>query len=413
MRKLSLSKKNKQRLALLILGLITIAAIVPYFYGVLSPSSSEIMSNFNVLGFTTSGQIFVEQAISQSFVFFENNFTVTIPCDDSIINSLQVVGSNQQASPATFNTVLFNCSGDIDISASNVSLMQYQVINSNETAQLSFMNNNVTTLLLDSTYPNTEVSFINMQPNSEGMTLSDGNPVSSIFLTFAASNSTDGSLSVEGNGNNFSVPLNNDYVGILLNVTTPINRSYDATINGDVNSVNLNDWSMIKLSFPLSYKNSDITALGATGALAYGNKQLTAEGNQNFVFSDIHGVAYLTPTSDFFFYRMILNGDVSSINCVSGNTSTDITEITLLDAPNPLPYLAFAILTALFLLWFTRKIAYVVLPSMLVFFVFSLLWSVETQQPLWLQNFLGYAPLFVTTITFLLDYSRKQNPKAA
>lgn len=395
---------NKKWLLCGVVILILITSLISLHYYLL-PNRSEVMADLDVLGFTTSGQISIFPAAGRSFTIYENNFSVNIPCEDSIIQSLQVIQSRDHKSAATLDTIIFSGKGNVDIKANDISLMQYQLLTPETTAQLNFINANLTTMMIDLSYPKTQIQFINNQPDTDRITISTKENFVSIFLSFR---SQKGSLSIIGD-EHFSLPITGTYVGILVNVTTPMNRAYTAMIDGNVSNLSVDDLDMVKFIFPLNYENSNIAAVSPKGIMAYGNKELQALGNKDLCLTDFHGTVHLLPKSDYFISRLVINGDVSSVISTTESGWTNLTAKNIWEVITFPVYLLLIGFSVFLLISFsTKDFVYAIMPSVLLFFIGSIVWSIMTQQELWIQNFFSYGGLLITTITFLINHKTKQ-----
>lgn len=310
---------------------------------------------------------------------------------------------NEQNS-ALFDTVLLNASGKLDIVVTNIGYISYQILDENSTAVLSCQNQNLSAALMSSGRFQPHMVLDVNYKNSNRATISV-EQTSNIFLGFGAEN---GTLSIVGD-HNISFPLINGYMGIMLNVSSSINRSYSATIRGNFSQIYFENWQSVKYTFLRSFAESNnFLAYSPNGSLSYNDKEFQAKGSQDLDFTHFSGVVYLTPSTDPYFFRILLNGDVASVITKTSYTSVNLTEKNILDRIFPFPISAVSF--ALFwILWKKyKKIKFGLLPAVVVFCVISLIWAIKTEEPLWVQNFFGYVPLFVTVITFLISTRNKQ-----
>ena len=407
---ISILSKSKLRQIFFVLVSIAIVAMitVPYYdYYCIQTNQSTVMGDFNVLGSSLSGKINIDFAVGHQFTFIGDRFNVSIPCESSSIHSLQVMKDKEQNS-ALFDTEIFNASGKLDIVATHIELVSYQIVEENSTAVLSCQNQNLSSSLMSSERLQPSIVLFVDAKNSNSATLSTVEKTSSIFLGFGAKN---GSLSIVGD-NNISLPLISGYMGILLNVSTSINRSYHTRILGNFKEVYVENWETLKCIFLRDISESGTFSIySPTGSLSYNDKEFQAKGSQDLVFKKFSGVVYLTPSTDPYFFRTIVNGDVASVIKKTSYTSSNLTEKNFLD-PIPIPISSFTIALFLVLRKITQRIEVNILIPTLLFFLGFIAWSIETEQPMWVQNFFGYVPLFVSVITFFISTRQNKNKKS-
>jgi len=143
--------------------------------------------------------------------------------------------------------------------------------------------------------------------------------------------------------------------------------------------------------------------------LSYNDKEFQAKGSQDLDFTKFSGVVYLTPATDPYFFRIVVNGNAASVIAKTSYTSLNLTEKHIIDPVFPIPICGFTIALFLVLHKVTQRIEVKILLPTVVFFFVSIIWSIKTEAPIWLQNFFGYVPLFITVITFLISTRQNKN----
>lgn len=401
--KLPKTKFSKLISWIAVLLFIGMLIVIPYFDYYSKTKRSSVMGDFNVLGYQISGTVDVDYAVGQQFTFIGNGLNITIPYETSHIHSLQVI-KNEEQNSAFFNTEIFNASGKLDIEATNVEYFVYQLVEGSANSLLFSYNQNLSSGLMNSGYPKPSVYMSIDEKQNNLASISTIEKTSHLFVSFASKN---GTLSISGD-KNFSYSIISGYIGIMLNVSTSINRSHHAYIRGGFREIYLENWDTIKYTVLRDISESGcLSTYSPSGSLSYIDKEFQAKGSQDLDFKNFSGVAYVNPTDDPYFFRVILNANVGSVIAKSGENSLNLTENHLLDPLFPFPLTGVCIALLLIIRRKTREIEYNVIP-LVVMLVGALIWSVKTEQPIWIQNFFGYTPLFVTVLTFLIK-SRKNH----
>lgn len=382
------------------------AIIIPYFTWFVPERDFQVMGDFEVFGFDTVGWIEVKHAVGNRFTFIRESFNVSIPYEDCEIDSLKVVKGSEKGS-AFYDVVLFNGTGKLEITATNIIYFSYQLLEENATAVMHFVNPQVRSFLVESGYPSTDVLFTLEDSDSESVSISVLERSCDIFLGFGADN---GSLMVSGS-QNFSLPLIEDRAGILLEVSVPINRAYTTQIKGKLDQVYLDDWETIGYVFlrGLSHTNYFLV-MRPKGEFSYDGKRKEVLGSQDLNFTSLAGAVYIMPTSNPNLFRVLMGGNIYSILSESAGRISDLTEKSYLDILFPIPISGMSLLLGVLVwyIWNPRKDA-ILIPSTILFFLGSLAWAVKTEQPLWVQNLFGYTSLFVTTIIYLAGQKEKKS----
>ena len=363
------------------------------------------MGELEVFGFYTFGWIEVKNAVGNRFTLIRDSFNVSIPYEDCEINSLKVVKGKEKGS-AFYDVVLFNATGKLSIIATDMIYFSYQLLEENTTAIMHFDSPQVRSFLIESGYPSTDVLFTLEEKASESVSISVLERNCEIFLGFGADN---GSLVISGS-QNFSLPLMEDRAGILLEVSIPINRAYTTQVNGELDQLYLDDWETIGYVFlrGLSHNNYFV-AMRPNGEFSYDGERKQVLGSQDLNFTGLTGVVYIMPSSNPNLFRVLIGGDVSSILSESSGRKRNLTEKSYLDILFPFPIFGLSLLVgALIWYWIPRRDA-ILIPSIIVFFLGSLIWAIKTEQPLWIQNFFSYTPLFVSVIVYLTEQRQRKD----
>jgi len=408
MRFKNISERIRSKNAGLLLAIIffCLSIIIPLFIWFVPERDFQVMGDFEVFGFDTCGWIEVN-AVGNRFRFARDSFNVSIPCEDCEIDSLKVVRGKEKGS-AFYDVVLFNATGKLSIIATDMIHFSYQLLKENTTATMHFINPQVRSFLIESGYPSTDVLFMLEEKASESVSVSVLERNCEIFLGFGADN---GSLAVSGS-QNFSLPLMEDRAGILLEVSIPINRAYTTQVNGKLDQLYLDDWKTMGYVFlrGLSQNNCFI-AMRPNGEFSYDGKRKPVLGSQDLNFTGLTGVTYVMPSSNPHLFRVLIGGDVSSILSESAGRTLNITEKSYLDIFFPFPIFGISLLVGAVIGYRTPRRDAILIPSVVVFFLGSLIWAVKTEQPLWIQNFFSYTPLFVSVIIYLLEHGQREDEK--
>jgi len=330
---------------------------------------------------------------------------VSVSHEDCELDSLKVVKGKEKGS-AFYDIVLFNGTGKLSITATNMMHFSYQLLEEDTTAIMHFVSPQVRSFFPESGYPGTDVLFMLEKNTSESVSISVLERNCGIFFSFAAEN---GSLVISGS-QNFSLPLMEDSAGILLEVSIPINRAYTTQVTGKIDQVYLNKWETIGYVFLRGLSRDNyFLAMRPKGELSYNGKKKQVLGSQDLNFTGLAGVVYIMPTSNPHLFRVLIGGDVNSIISESAGRTSNLTEKSYLDILFPFPIFSLSLLVGAFIWYFYPRIDATLILSTIVFFLGSLVWAVKTEQPLWMQNFFGYVPLFVTVIIYLAGRRQKKN----
>jgi hypothetical protein len=357
------------------------------------------MGEFEVFGFDAFGWTELKHGVGNRFTFIEDIFNVSIPYEDCVINSLKVVKGKEKGS-AFYDTVLFNATGKLNIVATEVIDFSYQVLEGNTSAVMHFVNSQVRSFIIEPDYPSTNVLFMLEENASESVSISVLEKTAEIFLGFGAEN---GSLVISGD-QNFSLPLVKDRAGILVEVSIPINRAYTAQVYGNLNQVYLDDWVTIDYVFLQGVSRSNFfLAMRPKGDFSYNGRKAQVLGSQDLNFTGLYGVVHIMPSSNRNLFRILIGGNVCSILSESAGITLNLTEKWYLDILFPIPIIGISLLPSV-LIWYiwNPRIEKILILPVIAFFLGSLAWAIKTEQPLWVQNFFGYALVFfVTNIIYL------------
>jgi hypothetical protein len=396
---------------------IMISAIAfPYLTYISSKSESSVMGDLNVIGFDVTGYVDIDYAIGRVFTFIEHYMTVNIACQSSTIQGLKVLVSSKTGQDySVLDTSIFSASGKLDIALSNLDIFSYEDEGQNTSSSMRMLGTELSAFLMAPTFPTASLTLwrSNTTSSEARASIFSSQRTASLFLWFGAIN---GSLSISGD-ESFSYPLVNQYAGIMVNVTNLVNRSYIVQVQGDINQVQVEDWDLMKCTFYHTIDNTinNITSYSPKGDLAYNKKEAHLSGSQDLFVNDFTGTAYITPTNDSFFYRLVLNGESASIIVKSASASSDLTERSILDILVFWPIFFISLSLAIMLLVVrTRlnlRIGTVVLIPFIIFLLGSLVWAIKTEQPAWLQNLLGYTPFIFAVLVFLMEQKEKNDKK--
>lgn len=375
-------------------------------------------------GFVACGMTQVD-ASGISFDFVDGLFNVTAPGAGCKIEWLNV--AQDEEIPALFDTVVYNTSGKVSINLINVNIFRLERTD-NGTANLrlsstfnSSMNSYpITSFLPNSWFPLSEriPEDIVVKPTTHPNTcdLRITGETAKLFLSIGAKN---GRLEISGN-DNYSVPITNDYVGILLEVTTPHGGSYTLQVTGDIETLYLQNWHAINYFMGGYGIYGSLYVKDTTGHFYYGQESKETFGTENLNFSNavgnIRALPELTPDS----YQVSVTADVYSIVSSSAGVETVLAPKSFIPyylwSPFPLVMLGLTLLAtwSLYgLLKLKKRFRWdvIIIFATIWFCVGSLIWAMDSGQPFWLQNILSLAPLFVTITTYLAEHQRHGNPK--
>ena len=398
----SKSKKIRKRLTLVFaVSFFIVSTAVPFFLWYLPKQRFQVMGDIEVFGFNTYGWMSIENAVGRRFAFIGGNYNVSIPSGDCQIESLKVIKGQERGS-AFYDTIIFNATGKLDIKAINVSFFFCNTLGQNSTGIMRFVSEGVQSFLPHSGYPSTEIVFWLKSNASKTLSISllEGSR-RELSLDFGADN---GSLSITGS-QNFTLPLERDRAGVLLTVSVPLNRGYTTQVNGDPNQVYVDNWERVSMVFLEGTPNvNSFEAFYPKGELAFNGRSYKALGSQDMNFTSFRGVVHILPSSNPNLFRILIGGRIESILCESAERTTNITEKSYLDILFPFPISGISLLIgiSIWYIWHPRTDK-TLIPPTIAFFLGSLIWAIKTEQPLWMQNLFGYAPLFVTVMIYLAE----------
>lgn len=305
----------------------------------------QVRGDLDLFGFDAYGWMSVENAIARRFSFFEYNFNVSIPVEDCRIDSLMIIKGKEKGS-AFYDTVLLNATGKLNIQAINVSLFSYEVQHANSNGTLSFVSQNVESFVPSSDQTGLVFWFGSNISRTLNVFLPEGNE-QELILDFGAN---DGSLEVIGD-QNFTLPLTNDRAGVVLTVSVPRNRAYDAQIAGEIQSISMSNFGIVKYVFYRGIGNaSSFKGFYPRGELAYGDKTRELLGGQDVNLTDFAGVVSLLPTSNPGLLRALVGGNTPSLipgspdrqEVLSLGTGWDV----IFPSPFPFSWFGFGVMAA-------------------------------------------------------------------
>jgi hypothetical protein len=244
MRLMAKTKRNKKNLLIVSsMVLISLALIVyPFFFQFIPDSSQRItvQANVEAAGFATSNSTAIE-AQATGCQFNDGLYNVTIPGTGCYLDFLNIAQDNEV--PALFDSIVHNSSGKVSITLTNISYFYYERTD-NSTAHLLFQDR-TNSFLPNAWYPigenNIEDAVISAVDSPTACDISASGGIVKLFLSIYADN---GSLQLEGS-ENYSLPIVNDYVGLLLEATTPHGGSYPLRVSGNITIMQLKNWQTI------------------------------------------------------------------------------------------------------------------------------------------------------------------------
>jgi len=349
------------------------------------------MGDMEVFGFKAQGVVSAENVVGRNFRFYEGNYTISANCEDCNIVSLKVLKGKERGS-AFYDTILFNASGKLSITANNISFFSCEILSDNSTGFVHFTNKETEVLLPFSNYPTNDVLFWFKSNISSTVSVSLLRGIYEVLLDFIA---YEGTVEITGE-NNFTLTLEKDRVGILLTISVPRNRSYNIKVLGVHNQLYIRDWKIINVVFLREIGNANSLKLYyAKGEFTVEGKSYDAIGSQHLIFTDFWGVAHILPSSNLNLFRILIGGRIKSVLSESSGKTSNITEKSILDI---LPILSLAILSFIgVIMWYLDvehrlnvKRNAIFLLFAIIFSLCCFLWAIETEQASVIQQFLGY-----------------------
>jgi hypothetical protein len=153
----------------------------------------------------------------------------------------------------------------------------------------------------------------------------------------------------------------------------------------------------------------------ANGEVYFGEKSKELFGTQDINFTGTIGHIQVRPSLGLNLHQISVSGDVSSLVSKTGNTETILSQKNFIPDYLCSPYpLAISGLTLIFALavsltcvrFWVFRLDVIVIFATIFFCLGSLIWAINTGQPLWLQNILSLVPLFITVITYLAEHEK-------
>ena len=374
---------------------------LPYVFLYLPDTNNPIAitSDILVTEFTTNNCTKF-QAIANAFDFQENSFNVTI-LPSIFLNNLQVFNAN---------TLIFNGTGNLSIAGLNITLFSY-VLESNATAKI------LGDRLMASSVPPDPWNPVPVPREDMELDFGDRSTSCQIYATNQESRqllyfgAQSGNLVVLGDKQEV-IPLANSYVSALMNVSIPVWGNVITTVSGNMSRLFLRDWE--RIDFLFDGEESSLVVGNPKGQIVFNDRTYETVSPFHYSFLNIFNRVHIVSSPDPNSYRVIVLGSVTSIKSSFGSTENELAQKQYfpdyLWSPFPFPVLLLGItllaVTLFCFLFDLRKKRiqwqFVAMIAITTFSLGSVIWAVKTQQPIWVQNFWSFTPLFVNITIFLV-----------
>jgi hypothetical protein len=365
----------------------------------------QVTGDLEVLGFGTHGQMWVESAVGKQLHLLEFNSNVSISVGDCRIDSLVVVQGKERDS-YFYDTVLFNSTGKMDIEADNITLLTYEVQDRADDITLKFWNEEVNSYVSSQDPTTLTFRFESNTSDAIYVCMPEGSR-QGLILDLVVMYGLEGVLKISGD-QNFTLPLPiGERAGIMLTVSVPRNCEYVMQAIGNLQQVNLNNFSAVTYYLQDGLGTSNLGALFPRGKFAYGEKSMELTGSQDLNLTDFSGKVSLTHTSYLDLMRMLIDGTTSSFmigssgrqQLVSPRTASDV----LFPSPFPFSWIGIAGIVTILIWYYKPSRKDVIVLSFVGVFLFGLLgWSIYHERPQWIQSTLAFATLVCSAIQILL-----------